>query len=56
MIQTPSVEDLSQERVYPIGIVLLDGRLQGYGHEVSILDMNLERDPYRALKEKLLTF
>ncbi|HBW38928.1 B12 lower ligand biosynthesis radical SAM protein BzaD [Desulfosporosinus sp. BICA1-9] len=56
MIQTPSVEDLSQERVYPIGIVLLAGRLQGYGHEVSILDMNLERDPYGALKEKLKTF
>lgn len=56
MIQTPSVEDLSQERVYPIGIVLLAGCLQGYGHEVSILDMNLERDPYGALKEKLLTF
>lgn len=56
MIQTPSIEDLSQERVYPIGIVLLAGRLQGYGHEVSILDMNLERDPYGALKEKLNTF
>jgi len=56
MIQTPSVEEISQERVYPIGIVLLAGRLQRYGHEVSILDMNLERDPYGALKEKLLTF
>lgn len=56
MIQTSSVEDLSQERVYPIGIVLLAGRLQRSGHEVSILDMNLERDPYGALKEKLLAF
>lgn len=56
MIQTPSVEDLSQERVYPIGIVLLAGCIQRAGHEVSILDMNLERDPYGALKEKLLTF
>lgn len=56
MIQTPSVEDLSQERVYPIGIVLLAGCIQGAGHEVSILDMNLEKDPYGALKEKLLTF
>jgi len=56
MIQTPSVEDSSQERVYPIGIVLLAGCIQGAGHEVSILDMNLERDPYGALKEKLLTF
>ena len=56
MIQTPSVEDLSQERVYPIGIVLLAGCIKRSGHEVSILDMNLERDPYGALKEKLLAF
>jgi putative variant cofactor biosynthesis B12-binding/radical SAM domain protein 1 len=56
MIQTPSVEGISQERVYPIGIVLLASCLQGHGHEVSILDMNLEVDPFGALKEKLLTF
>ena len=56
MIQTPSVEDLAQERVYPIGIVLLASCLHGYGHEVSILDMNLEDDPYGALKERLLAF
>jgi len=56
MIQTPSVEDQYQERVYPIGIVLLASHLQKDGHEVSILDMNLERDPYGALKEKLMTF
>lgn len=56
MIQTPSVEEISQERVYPIGIVLLASCIQGAGHEVSILDMNLERDPFGALKEKLLAF
>lgn len=56
MIQTPSVEDIFQERVYPIGIVLLAGCIKRSGHEVSILDMNLERDPFGALKEKLLTF
>ena len=56
MIQTPSVEGISQERVYPIGIVLLADYLRGAGHEVSILDMNLELDPFGALKEKLLTF
>lgn len=56
MIQTPSVEEISQERVYPIGIVLLAGHLQGHGHEVDVMDMNLERDPFGALKEKLLTF
>ena len=56
MIQTPSVEEISQERVYPIGIVLLASHLQGHGHEVSILDMNLEGDPFGALKEKLSAF
>lgn len=56
MIQTPSVEEISQERVYPIGIVLLASHLQSHGHEVGILDMNLERDPFGALKEKLLAF
>lgn len=56
MIQTPSVEGISQEKVYPIGIVSLAGRLQSYGHEVGILDMNLATDPFGALKEKLLAF
>ena len=56
MIQTPSVEGISQERVYPIGIVTLAGRIVASGHEVDILDMNLEVDPYGKLKEKLLSF
>ncbi|HEY8911677.1 MAG TPA: B12 lower ligand biosynthesis radical SAM protein BzaD [Desulfosporosinus sp.] len=56
MIQTPSAEGMYQERVYPIGIVLLASCLQGHGHEVTILDMNLELDSFGALKEKLLTF
>ncbi|HWQ43221.1 MAG TPA: B12 lower ligand biosynthesis radical SAM protein BzaD [Desulfosporosinus sp.] len=56
MIQTPSVEGIAQERVYPIGSVLLASCLQAHQHEVSILDMNLELDPFGALKEKLLTF
>ncbi|PKM83207.1 MAG: B12 lower ligand biosynthesis radical SAM protein BzaD [Firmicutes bacterium HGW-Firmicutes-14] len=56
MIQTPSVEGISQERVYPIGIVTLAGRIVDSGHEIEILDMNLEADPYGKLKEKLLSF
>lgn len=56
MIQTPSVEGISQERVYPIGIVSLAGIIRQSGHEVQILDMNLEIDPYSQLKERLLNF
>jgi len=55
-IQTPSVEGTSQERVYPLGIVLLAGSLQGRGYEVSILDMNLEHDPFGAVRQRLLGF
>lgn len=56
MVQTPSVEGITQERVYPIGIVSLAGRLKNDGHKVDLFDMNLEIDPYGALKEKLLGF
>ena len=50
MVQTPSVEGISSERVYPIGIVLLAGCLKGAGHDVEIIDMNLQADPFGALK------
>jgi len=56
MVQTPSVEGISQERVYPIGIVSLASQLKAFGHEVDILDMNLEVDPFGALKERLVSF
>jgi len=56
MIQTPSVEAFTSEKVYPIGIVLLAGYLEKAGHEVGILDLNLEQDPYGVLQEKLLEF
>ena len=55
-IQTPSVEGLSAERVYPIGIVLLAGRLQQAGYDVRLVDMNMEPDPYGAVKTALLDF
>lgn len=52
LIQTPSVEGSAQERVYPIGIVTLAGCLQRAGHDVRLLDMNLEPDPYGAVKAR----
>jgi len=55
-IQTLSVEGASQERVYPLGIVTLAGPLQGSGYEVSLLDMNIEPDPFGAVKQRLLSF
>jgi 5-methoxybenzimidazole methyltransferase len=55
-IQTLSVEGPSQERVYPLGIVTLAGPLQDRGYEVGLLDMNLEPDPFGAVKQRLLGF
>lgn len=56
MIQSPSVEGISQEKVYPIGIVTLAGQLRQEGHLVEILDMNLAPDPFGSVKQKLLDF
>jgi putative variant cofactor biosynthesis B12-binding/radical SAM domain protein 1 len=56
MVQTQSVEGFSSEKVYPIGIVSLANRLIDCGHEVSIIDMNLHADPFKMLRERLLTF
>jgi putative variant cofactor biosynthesis B12-binding/radical SAM domain protein 1 len=56
LVQTPSVEGFSQERVYPIGIATLAAHLQKAAHEVGLLDMNIEADQFGALKEKLLGF
>ncbi len=55
-IQTLSVEGASQERVYPIGMVILAGSLQERGYEVALLDMNIEEDPFGAVKNRLLEF
>lgn len=55
LVQTPSVESKTSERVYPIGIVTLGTHLIRAGHQVVLLDMNLEADAYGALKDKLLT-
>ena len=56
LVQTPSVEGMTQERVYPIGIVVLAERLLDESHEVKILDMNMEPDPFGALKSLLTTY
>lgn len=56
LVQTPSVEDDSQEIVYPIGIVLLATCLKNDGFEVDVLDMNIADDRYGALKDKLHTY
>lgn len=56
LVQTPSVEGISSERVYPLGIVLLATHLKKAGHEVEIIDMNIGFDPYGDLQERLLGF
>jgi len=56
LVQTLSMEETSSERVYPIGIVCLAGRLTDRGHTVSLLDMNMAGDPFGSLKERLLDF
>ncbi|MHB8126368.1 MAG: B12 lower ligand biosynthesis radical SAM protein BzaD [Desulfitobacteriaceae bacterium] len=56
LVQTPSVEGFSQEKVYPIGIVTLATHLKKAGYEVELLDMNIEPDQFGALKEKLLSY
>lgn len=56
MVQTSSFEGFSQEKVYPIGIVTLATHLKMAAHEVELLDMNIEADPFGALKDKLLGY
>lgn len=56
LIQTLSVEDNLQERVYPIGVVALASSLLRNGHQVEILDMNIKKDPFGSVKGKLQSF
>ena len=53
LIQSPSVEDHTKERVYPIGIVILATIAKKEGHSVTIIDMNLEEDNYGAVKSRV---
>lgn len=45
MIQSPSVEDQSKERVYPLGLSILGAIAKKEGHDVRIVDMNMAEDP-----------
>lgn len=56
LIQALSTEGAGTEKVYPVGLVSLAGRLNVPGNEVAILDLNLHPDPFRILREKLLEF
>ncbi|MGB9792639.1 MAG: B12 lower ligand biosynthesis radical SAM protein BzaD [Thermacetogeniaceae bacterium] len=56
LVQTPSVEVYSEEKVYPIGIVVLAGQLRSLGYDVRILDMNLDPEPFGRLRKQLLDF
>ncbi|HIZ77789.1 MAG TPA: B12 lower ligand biosynthesis radical SAM protein BzaD [Firmicutes bacterium] len=53
LIQSPSVEDHTKERVYPIGIVILATIAKNLRHEVAVVDMNWEDDGYAAVKNAL---
>jgi len=55
LIQAPSVESATSERVYPIGLVSVGTHLKRAGHDVALFDMNLQADAYGALKVKLLS-
>ncbi len=54
LVQAPSVESATSERVYPIGLVTVATHLVRSGHRVALLDMNIETDAYGALKISLM--
>jgi len=56
MIQALSTAEPVQEKVYPLGAVILANLLGKAGHQVELLDLNVAPDPFGALKQKLLDF
>lgn len=54
-VQAISTENIKAEMVYPIGIVTLAGILDKK-HKVDIIDLNIEQDPYGALKDKVINY
>ncbi|MBA4372601.1 MAG: B12 lower ligand biosynthesis radical SAM protein BzaD [Thermodesulfovibrio sp.] len=56
LIQSLSVEGMSAEKVYPIGLVSLAGLITRPENEVALIDLNIHPDPFRALREKLVEF
>lgn len=56
LVQALSTAGASREKVYPLGILILGDILRRLDHDVALLDMNIEQDPFLSLKEKLLDF
>ncbi|MFZ7121442.1 MAG: B12 lower ligand biosynthesis radical SAM protein BzaD [Eubacteriaceae bacterium] len=52
-VQAISTESINAEMVYPIGIVTLATRIKEE-HEVEILDLNIEEDPFGELKKTII--
>ncbi|MPW27102.1 B12 lower ligand biosynthesis radical SAM protein BzaD [Alkalibaculum sp. M08DMB] len=54
-VQAISTETTTSEMVYPIGIVTLATVISNL-HTVEILDLNIEQDPFKALKNKIYQY
>ncbi|MEW9125050.1 MAG: B12 lower ligand biosynthesis radical SAM protein BzaD [Thermotaleaceae bacterium] len=54
-VQAMSTESSGSEMVYPIGIVTLATSLKEE-HNIELIDMNIQQDPFGALKEKLASY
>ncbi len=52
-VQAMSMEDGNPMKVYPIGVVTLATHAKRSGFEVEILDLNMQLDPYGALKSRI---
>lgn len=49
LIQAPSVEGPHAEIVAPLGLAVVAAAARGGGHQVELVDLNLETDPFPAL-------
>jgi len=53
LLQAPSVEGPHAEIVAPLGLAAVAAAARASGHEVELVDLNLETDPFPALAEAL---
>lgn len=53
LIQAPSVEGPGAEIVAPLGLGVVAAAARGGGHDVELLDLNLETDPFPVLAAAL---
>ncbi|MHB0980789.1 MAG: B12-binding domain-containing radical SAM protein [Thermoleophilia bacterium] len=53
LVQAPSVEGPHAEIVAPLGLAAVAAAARGAGHEVELVDLNLETDPFPALAAAL---